>query len=79
MVAGTVDADADLRHCLTLVAGYLGLLLDEQAMLTPDQRAWTQRAAQASQRAISLLDTAPAPRPVPSSHSVGEPAGVTQR
>lgn len=59
------DTADELRHCLTVVSGYLGLALESRAE-PPDEELWVwlQRAADAAGHAGALLD-APAPLATP--------------
>lgn len=51
------SADEDLRHCLTVVSGYLGLLLEEKpGPVGPEHWTWLERAQQAAARAVAICD-----------------------
>ena len=49
------DADEELRHCLTVVSGYIGLLLQDRGHeLEEEHWVWVQRARDAAVQGLEL-------------------------
>jgi hypothetical protein len=60
----------ELRHCLTVVSGYIGLALEDRdaAMAPTEHWTWLQRARDAAAHAAALLEaSSPLPSPPPGS------------
>ena len=53
------DADEELRHCLTVVSGYIGLVLQDRGQEPCDEHwMWLQRAQDAAVQGLEVFGAA---------------------